>query len=293
MEINILEITKEYKGKKAVDSLSLTLTNGVYGLLGANGAGKTTLMNLICMLVKPESGEIQLNGADIADMGEEYRRHLGFLPQNFEGYPDFTAQEFLEYIAALKGVSIDDRLDYLLESVGMSDEIHRKIRTFSGGMRRRIGIAQAMINDPDILILDEPTAGLDPKERARFRNIISSLSREKIIILSTHIVSDIEHIADNIIIMKDGRLLDTGAPESITGRLAGAVWELEAGEDEIQNYELSIRITLFKSCTICSVRSMDFGRVRIRLVLGAKPAIAAVSVQPELEDVYLYYFGGR
>ncbi len=285
MEINILEITKEYKGKKAVDSLSLTLTNGVYGLLGANGAGKTTLMNLICMLVKPESGEIQLNGADIADMGEEYRRHLGFLPQNFEGYPDFTAQEFLEYIAALKGVSIDDRLDYLLESVGMSDEIHRKIRTFSGGMRRRIGIAQAMINDPDILILDEPTAGLDPKERARFRNIISSLSREKIIILSTHIVSDIEHIADNIIIMKDGRLLDTGAPESITGRLAGAVWELEAGEDEIQNYE--------KSCTICSVRSMDFGRVRIRLVSGAKPAIAAVSVQPELEDVYLYYFGGR
>lgn len=285
MEINILEITKEYKGKKAVDSLSLTLTNGVYGLLGANGAGKTTLMNLICMLVKPESGEIQLNGADIADMGEEYRRHLGFLPQNFEGYPDFTAQEFLEYIAALKGVSIDDRLDYLLESVGMSDEIHRKIRTFSGGMRRRIGIAQAMINDPDILILDEPTAGLDPKERARFRNIIISLSREKIIILSTHIVSDIEHIADNIIIMKDGRLLDTGAPESITGRLAGAVWELEAGEDEIQNYE--------KSCTICSVRSMDFGRVRIRLVLGAKPAIAAVSVQPELEDVYLYYFGGR
>lgn len=285
MEINILEITKEYKGKKAVDSLSLTLTNGVYGLLGANGAGKTTLMNLICMLVKPESGGIQLNGADIADMGEEYRRHLGFLPQNFEGYPDFTAQEFLEYIAALKGVSIDDRLDYLLESVGMSDEIHRKIRTFSGGMRRRIGIAQAMINDPDILILDEPTAGLDPKERARFRNIISSLSREKIIILSTHIVSDIEHIADNIIIMKDGRLLDTGAPESITGRLAGAVWELEAGEDEIQNYE--------KSCTICSVRSMDFGRVRIRLVLGAKPAIAAVSVQPELEDVYLYYFGGR
>ena len=200
MEINILEITKEYKGKKAVDSLSLTLTNGVYGLLGANGAGKTTLMNLICMLVKPESGEIQFNGADIADMGEEYRRHLGFLPQNFEGYPDFTAQEFLEYIAALKGVSIDDRLDYLLESVGMSDEIHRKIRTFSGGMRRRIGIAQAMINDPDILILDEPTAGLDPKERARFRNIISSLSREKIIILSTHIVSDIEHIADNIII---------------------------------------------------------------------------------------------
>mgnify|MGYP002588699331 FL=1 len=285
MEINILEITKEYKGKKAVDSLSLTLTNGVYGLLGANGAGKTTLMNLICMLVKPESGEIQFNGADIADMGEEYRRHLGFLPQNFEGYPDFTAQEFLEYIAALKGVSIDDRLDYLLESVGMSDEIHRKIRTFSGGMRRRIGIAQAMINDPDILILDEPTAGLDPKERARFRNIISSLSREKIIILSTHIVSDIEHIADNIIIMKDGRLLDTGAPESITGRLTGAVWELEAGEDEIQNYE--------KSCTICSVRSMDFGRVRIRLVLGAKPAIAAVSVQPELEDVYLYYFGGR
>lgn len=285
MEINILEITKEYKGKKAVDSLSLTLTNGVYGLLGANGAGKTTLMNLICMLVKPESGEIQLNGADIADMGEEYRRHLGLLPQNFEGYPDFTAQEFLEYIAALKGVSIDDRLDYLLESVGMSDEIHRKIRTFSGGMRRRIGIAQAMINDPDILILDEPTAGLDPKERARFRNIISSLSREKIIILSTHIVSDIEHIADNIIIMKDGRLLDTGAPESITGRLTGAVWELEAGEDEIQNYE--------KSCTICSVRSMDFGRVRIRLVSGAKPAIAAVSVQPELEDVYLYYFGGR
>lgn len=285
MEVNILEITKEYKGKKAVDNLSLTLTNGVYGLLGANGAGKTTLMNMICMLVKPERGRILFNGADIVDMGEKYRQHLGYLPQDFRGYSEFTAQEFLEYVAALKGVSIDDRLDYLLESVGMSGERHRKIRTFSGGMRRRIGIAQAMINDPDILILDEPTAGLDPKERARFRNIISSLSREKIIILSTHIVSDVEHIADDIIIMKDGRLLDTGAPESITKKLAGAVWELEAGEAEINDYE--------KSCTICSVRSMASGRVRIRLVSGAKPAEAAVCVQPELEDVYLYYFGGR
>ena len=284
--LDIQDVSIKFGDFKAIKDVSTSVgKNEIRFFIGPNGAGKTTLMNMICMLVKPERGKIQLNGNNAMDMGEKYRQHLGYLPQNFDGYPDFTAQEFLKYIAALKGVYIDDRLDCLLESVGMSDERHWKIRTFSGGMKRRIGIAQAMINDPDILILDEPTAGLDPKERARFRNIISSLSREKIIILSTHIVSDVEHIADNIIIMKDGMLLDTGAPESITERLAGAVWELEAGEDEIQNYE--------KSCTICSVRSMASGKVRIRLVSGAKPDAAAVSVQPQLEDVYLYYFGGR
>ena len=207
MELSAVNLTKRYGSKTAVNRLNATLTNGVYGLLGANGAGKTTFMRLLCTVQRPTSGKIDLDGKSIWKLGERYRDVLGYLPQHFGYYPDFTALGFLLYVAALKG--LDDRKakkvsNKLLEEVGLSGESRRKIKTFSGGMKQRLGIAQAMLNDPYILILDEPTAGLDPKERVRFRNLISAFSKDRIVILSTHIVSDIEFIAEKIMIMKSG-----------------------------------------------------------------------------------------
>lgn len=201
MELKTLELTKKFGHKTAVKEVNITLSNGVYGLLGANGAGKTTLMRLLCNIQNPTSGTILLNGRNIEGLGERYRNLLGYLPQNFCYYPDFTAFNFLCYIAALKGLDerkVKNRAEELLEAVGLLSEKKQKIKTFSGGMKQRLGIAQAMLNDPRILILDEPTAGLDPKERVRFRNLISAFSKERIVILSTHIVSDVEFIAEEI-----------------------------------------------------------------------------------------------
>lgn len=205
MELAIDRLTKQYKNKIAVDRVSIKLKPGVYGLLGANGAGKTTLMRMICDIQNPTSGQIKYNGTDIKELGEDYRQVLGYLPQDFGYYPDFTAYDFLMYIAALKGLSKEKaemRVNELLQIVNLENEKKQKVKTFSGGMKQRLGIAQAMLNNPKILILDEPTAGLDPKERVKFRNLISSFSQDKIVILSTHIVSDIEFIADEIIVMK-------------------------------------------------------------------------------------------
>ena len=199
MELAIDRLTKQYKNKIAVDRVSIKLKPGVYGLLGANGAGKTTLMRMICDIQNPTSGQIKYNGTDIKKLGEDYRQVLGYLPQDFGYYPDFTAYDFLMYIAALKGLSKEKaemRVNELLQIVNLENEKKQKVKTFSGGMKQRLGIAQAMLNNPKILILDEPTAGLDPKERVKFRNLISSFSQDKIVILSTHIVSDIEFIAD-------------------------------------------------------------------------------------------------
>ena len=205
MELKILGLTKQYGSKTAVDHLNITLSNGVYGLLGANGAGKTTFMRLLCDIQTPTSGKIMLNGKNIAMLGEQYRNLLGYLPQDFWYYPNFTAWDFLLYIAALKGLSerqAKKKANELLETVDLAKEKHHKIKTFSGGMKQRLGIAQAMLNNPHILILDEPTAGLDPKERVRFRNLIGAFSKDRIVILSTHIVSDVEYIAEEIIMMK-------------------------------------------------------------------------------------------
>lgn len=198
MELKTIALTKKFGGRIAVNDLNLTFTNGVYGLLGANGAGKTTFMRLLCNLQNPTSGEILLDGKNIAGLGESYRKLLGYLPQHFVYYPDFTAIEFLLYVAALKGLNdkaTEKKSKELLDEVGLTAESRRKIKTFSGGMKQRLGIAQAMLNNPRILILDEPTAGLDPKERVRFRNLISAFSKDRIVILSTHIVSDVEFIA--------------------------------------------------------------------------------------------------
>ncbi|MCR5753522.1 MAG: ABC transporter ATP-binding protein [Acetatifactor sp.] len=218
MELRLDRVTKQYKNKIAVDRLSAKLHEGVYGLLGANGAGKTTLMRMICGILESNSGEILLDGEEIAGMGERYRELLGYLPQDFGYYPNFTAMDFMLYIASLKGLDrryAKEKSVELLKKVGMEREARHKIKTFSGGMRQRLGIAQTLLNDPKILVLDEPTAGLDPKERVRFRNMIADLGKDRIVILSTHIVSDVEEIADWIFLMKQGQFLVQGTLEDL------------------------------------------------------------------------------
>ena len=220
MKLSVDRITKQYKNKIAVDRISFELTEGVTGLLGANGAGKTTLMRMMSGILTPTSGEISADGIPV--QAESYRALLGYLPQDFGYYPEFTAREFLEYFSALKGIEkkrAREKTKELLELVGLSDVAGKKIKTFSGGMKQRVGIAQALLNDPRILILDEPTAGLDPKERVRFRDLIEELGKDSIVLLSTHIVTDIEHIADRIIMMKEGSMIWQGKRSDVDGDL--------------------------------------------------------------------------
>lgn len=211
MELVVDRVSKQYGSKIAVDRISLKLQKGVYGLLGANGAGKTTLMRLLCGILKPTGGSISFDGIDVST--EEYRARLGYLPQDFGYYPDFTGKDFLLYMAALKGLNRSEakkKAEELLQIVGLGEQGRKKIKTYSGGMKQRLGIAQALLGAPNLLILDEPTAGLDPKERVRFRELIGELGKENIVLLSTHIVSDIEHIADVVLMIKDGQLIFQG-----------------------------------------------------------------------------------
>ena len=222
MELNIDRVTKQYGPKIAVDRISLTLTPGVTGLLGATGAGKTTLMRMLCGILRPTSGSISLDGLDVSTEG--YRAVLGYLPQDFGYYPSFSALDFLLYLGALKGMErkqAKERSLELLEVVGLGEVARKKIRTFSGGMKQRLGIAQALLNRPKLLILDEPTAGLDPKERVRFRTLIEEQGKESIVLLSTHIVSDVEHIAGRILMVKDGQLIYDGSAADTPQDLEG------------------------------------------------------------------------
>ncbi len=234
MELVIDRLTKQFQNKIAVDRVSLRLHNGVFGLLGTNGAGKTTLMRMLCGILQPTSGTITFDGMDVREEG--YRAILGYLPQDFGYYPEFTAMDFLLYMAALKGLpkqSAKRRANELLELVGLEDMGRKKIKTFSGGMKQRLGIAQALLNNPKLLILDEPTAGLDPKERVRFRNLIAQIGKDSIVLLSTHIVSDIEHIADEVLMMKDGNLIYHGAWDEQMGDLESFyLAQFEAGSHE-------------------------------------------------------------
>ena len=285
MELTICDLTKEFGSFRAVDRVSFTMTNGVYGLLGVNGAGKTTLMRMLTTLIKPTDGEILWDGQDVFKMDGQYRKLLGYLPQDFGYYPDFSIYDYLMYIASIKGIrpaAAKERVKELLKQVGLFRARHKKMKTLSGGMKRRAGIAQAMLNDPKILILDEPTAGLDPSERIRFRNLISELSGDRIVLLSTHIVSDIEYIANEILLMKDGCITLSGTASEVVHSMPERVWTFSVPKAQIDAYLRAYKVSNIKTVP---------GGAELRVLSITCPHSAAMEVETTLEDVFLYYFG--
>ena len=287
MDLRIFNLTKDFDGFKAVNNFSFSMDRGVYGLLGVNGAGKTTLMRMLTTLMKPTAGQITWDGEDIFAMDGKYRTLLGYLPQDFGYYPDFSVYDYLMYIAALKGIRpavAKQRVKEMLKQVGLLKARNKKMKTLSGGMKRRAGIAQAMLNDPRILILDEPTAGLDPSERIRFRNLISELSEDRIVLLSTHIVSDIEYIANEILLMKDGQLVISGTSEDIIDSMPESVWISRVSKSSID--------VCLKRFKVSNVKTVP-GGAELRIISRNQPTENAIQVDATLEDVFLYYFGER
>ncbi len=287
MELKMSNLTKKFRDMTAVRNVSYTMTAGVYGLLGINGAGKTTLMRMLCTLLKPTGGSITWDGEDIFEMDGEYRKILGYLPQDFGYYPDFTVYDYLMYIASIKGVrpaAARQQIKLLLDQVGMKKAAKRKMKKLSGGMKRRVGIAQAMLGDPKILILDEPTAGLDPNERIRFRNLISELAGERLVLFSTHIVSDIEYIANEILLMQGGEIKASGTAEELLSAMPEEVWSLEVEKKEIERYMRNYKVS--------NVKTIPGGAV-LRLISSEKPSSRAVREEATLEDLFLDYFGER
>lgn len=284
MELLLENLRKEFGGTPAVAGVTAVLQPGIYGLLGANGAGKTTLLRMICGVLRPTSGRVCLDGIPIDTLGAAYRDRLGYLPQEFAGYPRYTARDFLLYMAVLKGMTrarAKPRVEELLRTVRLQEAGGKKLRTFSGGMRRRLGIAQALLNEPDLLILDEPTAGLDPKERVHFRNILEGYAQEKIVLLSTHIVSDLEAIAHKVFLMKDGCFQTQGTVSELLQQANGRVWELTVPSQEAEAWQARM--------TVANLR-YDGNSVTLRILADAKPAPAARPCIPTLEDLYLLYF---
>lgn len=287
MKLEVQNITKNFGSKCAVNNVSFVLKNGVYGLLGPNGAGKTTLMKILVNILTPSSGKVLLDGNNIEKLEEKYRDLLGYMPQDIGVYKNFSAGKYLKYIAALKGivgVEADNKIDELLNMVGLKDVKKKKLGTFSGGMIRRIGIAQTLLNDPKILILDEPTAGLDPQERIRFRNIISELSKNRIVILSTHIISDMEFIAGKVIIMNKGSILKIDTTENLIKDVSGKVWTAFLSHQDF--------LKVKSKYIVGNIAQKEDGVV-VRLVSNKKPDFECKEIEPILEDVFSYYFGGN
>ena len=285
MELTIQELTKRFKGKTAVNNVNLTLTPGVWGLLGANGAGKTTLMRMVAGILTPTSGKIQYDGIDIKTLDEAYRDVFGYLPQTFGFYPEFTVTDYLQYMASLKGLpkkETNQKIDELLKQLTLVDVRNKHIRKLSGGMQRRVGIAQALLNDPDILVLDEPTSGLDPGERIRFRNIISEFAQQRIVLISTHIVSDVEYIANRNAIMKDGKIIAVDTTDELVKMMDGKVWQGTIPAEQLHHYERTVRVV--------TVRNEDGGSVSVRY-LSENPILPnSQPTVPRLEDLYLWLF---
>lgn len=285
MELLIDHVSKQFKDKKAVSDVTLHITPGVWGLLGANGAGKTTLMRIIAGIMKPCSGRIVYDGVPIRTLGERYRDIFGYLPQEFGFYPEFTVKSYLEYMAALKAIpprKARRKISELLEMLSLSDERNKKISKLSGGMKRRVGIAQALLNDPEVLILDEPTSGLDPGERVRFRNLISEFAHDRIVLISTHIVPDVEYIATCNAVMKDGKLLETGTTEELVQSVKGKVWSCVIPAEALQKYEHRLQIV--------NLRNGSNGIVAVRY-LAERPLVSgSAPADPRLEDLYLWLF---
>lgn len=287
MELKLTNVTKEFGGIKAVDSVNETLGRGVYGLLGVNGAGKTTLMRMLTTLLQPTAGSITWDGEDVFAMEGRYRSLLGYLPQEFGFYPSFTVREYLSYIASIKGLRpavARDRVKTLLGQVGLTKAANKRMKHLSGGMKRRAGIAQAMLGDPRLLILDEPTAGLDPTERIRFRNLISELSEERVVLLSTHIVSDVEYIADRILLMKDGKITASGTAQSLADTLPERVWLCQVPRPQIEACRRTMKVS--------NIKTTPQG-AQLRILSAGQPMPDALETAPTLEDVFLCHFGQK
>ena len=291
MELLLDHISKNYKDKIAVNDVCLELSPGVWGLLGANGAGKTTLMRMIAGILKPDAGQVCYDGIPIDVLQESYRSIFGYLPQEFGFYPEFTVRDYLEYMSALKGISSADarkKINELLERLTLKEVEKKQIRKLSGGMKRRVGIAQALLNEPEVLLLDEPTSGLDPGERIRFRNLISEFAQDKIVLISTHIVPDVEYMASRIIIMKDGRIIADGSSEELSEKMQNRVFTAMIRVDELHHYEHAVRIV--------NIRNVGNNMLELRYLSDHNPFPEAEVCAPHLEDYYLHMFpeeGGR
>ena len=285
MELRIDHMTKQFQDKRAVNDVSLKLTPGVWGLLGANGAGKTTLMRMVAGILQPTKGEIYYDGIEIGTLGAAWRDVFGYLPQEFGFYPEFTVKNYLEYMAALKGLTKTDtkkRIHDLLELLTLSEVKNKKIAKLSGGMKRRVGFAQALLNEPEVLFLDEPTSGLDPGERVRFRNLLSEFAHDRIVLISTHIVSDVEYIATQNAVMKDGSIIASGTTEQLVQQINGKVWNARIRPEEVARWEQQL-------CVV-SLRNEEDGSISIRY-LAEKPEVPqSQNIEPRLEDLYLWLF---
>ena len=287
MMLHIQNVSKQYNKKNwGLRDFTLEIGLGVLGLLGPNGAGKSTLMRMLATITKPTEGTISWNGMDVVRAPDTLRAVLGYLPQDFGIYPNLNCIEFLEYMAAIKGLdskSTKKRIDELLQVVNLVEAAKRPLGGYSGGMKQRVGIAQALLNDPQLLIVDEPTVGLDPEERVRFRNLLSDLSGERIVILSTHIVSDVEATATHIVLINKGRLLRRAAPEDLLKELENKVWEWSVTSNDL--------VTLKQKHIVSGTIRRSDG-VQVRVVSESQPEAHAQNVQPNLEDAYLYIIGG-
>lgn len=285
MKVEIQNLTKRFGQKTAVDDVSLTLTSGVWGLIGANGAGKTTLMRMLAGILTPTSGRVLCDGADTLSLGEAWRDMLGYLPQHFGFYPEFTVADYLDYMAALKGIeksAARRKIEELCEILSLTRVYKNKIKKLSGGTQRRVGIAQAMLNDPEVLILDEPTSGLDPGERVRFRNLLSEFARDRIVLISTHIVSDVEYIAAENAVMKDGKLIDVGTTEQLLRAVEGKVFTALVPDGLLTQAERDVRVV--------SLKNEGGGQTLLRYVADAPLLRGSEMAEPRLEDLYLWLF---